>query len=96
MIVRLAVMLGAALLMTPLPQTSSAAETAAPAYKLAGTIPLGAGERWDYATFDQGRIYVAHGDHVTVVNAATGAVAGQIGPLPGGTQPLTDTLDIDA
>ena len=47
---------GAAFLMALAPQKSSAAEAAAPAYKLAGTIPLGPGERWDYATFGQGRV----------------------------------------
>ena len=65
----------------------SAEQPAPPAYKLVQTIPLGPGERWDYATFDpsQGRVYVAHGDHVTVVNAGTGAIIGNIGPLSGGT-----------
>lgn len=62
------------------------ADDAAP-YRLAKTIPLGAGERWDYATFDSdaGRVYVAHGDHVTVVDAAKGSIVGQITGLPGGT-----------
>ena len=64
-----------------------AEQTAPPAYRAAQTMPLGPAERWDYATFDagQGRVYVAHGDHVTVVNAATGGIVGNIGPLPGGT-----------
>ena len=40
------------------------------------SIPLGPGERWDYVTFDPstGRAFVAHGDHVTVVDP-TGSVA---------------------
>ena len=56
-------------------------------YKIAKTIPLGPAERWDYATYDadSDRVYVAHGDHVTVVDASTGAHVGDIGPLPGGT-----------
>jgi YVTN family beta-propeller protein len=54
-------------------------------YKISKTIPLGAGERWDYATFDGGRVYVAHGDHVSVVDADKGTALGEIGPLPGGT-----------
>jgi YVTN family beta-propeller protein len=55
---------------------------------------LGPAERWDYATFDssQNRIYVAHGDHVTAVNAASGAIIGQIGPLPGGTHGIAVSL----
>jgi YVTN family beta-propeller protein len=58
-----------------------------PAYNLVKSIPLGPGERWDYVVFDsnQNRIYVAHGDHVTAVNASSGTIVGQIGPLPGGT-----------
>jgi YVTN family beta-propeller protein len=56
-------------------------------YKIAKLIPLGPGERWDYVTFDsyQNRIYVAHGDYVSVVDATSGAKVGAIGPLPGGT-----------
>jgi YVTN family beta-propeller protein len=68
------------------PITATAAEPAA-RYKLVKTIPLGAGERWDYAIFDpsSGRVYVAHGDHVTAVDPDKGTVLGDIGPLPGGT-----------
>lgn len=56
-------------------------------YVLEKTIPLGAGERWDYVTYDpvDKRAYVAHGDHVTVVDTVKGAVVGDIGPFPGGT-----------
>jgi DNA-binding beta-propeller fold protein YncE len=56
-------------------------------YHLSKTIPLGDGERWDYATFDAAasRVYVAHGDHVAVVDPGNGAVIGTIGPIPGGT-----------
>jgi YVTN family beta-propeller protein len=87
MICRMIAATGVAVLLALAPVHSSAAEAPAPAYKLATTISLGAGERWDYATFDsnQGRVYVAHGDHVTAVNAAAGAIIGEIGPLPGGT-----------
>ena len=68
------------------PMAGIAAETA-PVYKLVKTISLGPAERWDYATFDSasGRVYVAHGDHVTVVDADKGTALGDIGPLPGGT-----------
>jgi len=67
------------------PSFAHAAETAS--YKLERTIPLGAGERWDYASFDPvgQRVYVAHGDHVTVVDATKYAVVGDIGTFPGGT-----------
>lgn len=69
---------------------ASAANARAPAkptYKLVKLISLGPGERWDYVSFDpsQNRVYVAHGDHVAVIDAKAGAVIGAIGPLPGGT-----------
>ena len=56
-------------------------------YRLGKTVPLGDGERWDYVTFDAAasRAYIAHGDHVTVVDPEKGAVIGTIGPIPGGT-----------
>ena len=80
----------AALAVAALVGSLSAQATAADqsvAYKLVKTIPLGTGERWDYATFDPSgdRVYVAHGDHVTVVDAAKATTIGEIGPLPGGT-----------
>jgi YVTN family beta-propeller protein len=69
--------------------SAQAAENAASTapYVLEQTIPLGAGERWDYVTYDpvDKRAYVAHGDHVTVVDTVKGTVIGDIGPFPGGT-----------
>lgn len=63
------------------------ADQPAPAYRLSRTVALGGGERWDYVVFDPSakRVYVAHGDHVTVVDEKTGEVIGRIGPFPGGT-----------
>ena len=63
------------------------ANPASPAYRVTKTVALGGGERWDFVVFDPSgkRVYVAHGDHVTVVNETTGEVVGQIGPFPGGT-----------
>jgi YVTN family beta-propeller protein len=51
------------------------------------TVALGPGERWDYVIFDPSakRVYVAHGDHVTVVDETKSKVIGQIGTFPGGT-----------
>lgn len=71
------------------------ARTPTAPYELARLISLGAGERWDYATFDprQNRIYVAHGARVTVADAASGKVAGEIGPLPGGTHGIAISPD---
>jgi YVTN family beta-propeller protein len=51
------------------------------------TIALGAPERWDYVSFDSGshRVYVAHGDRVTVVDGRDGKLIGEITGFPGGT-----------
>ena len=67
-------------------QAADSVASSAP-YVLEQSIPLGAGERWDYVTYDpvDKRAYVAHGDHVTVVDTVKGTVVGDIGPFPGGT-----------
>ena len=59
----------------------------APAYHVAKTVVLGAPDRWDYVVFDpgSGRVYVSHGDRVTVVDGKSGAILGQIEGMPGGT-----------
>lgn len=58
----------------------------APPYHLTKTIPLGPGVRWDYATFDptSDRVYVAHGDRVTVVDATKASIVGEVTGLAGG------------
>jgi YVTN family beta-propeller protein len=65
----------------------AAPAVAAPAYHIAKVVPLGAPDRWDYVTYDAdgGRAYVAHGDRVSVVDGATGAVIGAVEGMPGGT-----------
>jgi len=64
-----------------------AADQNATGYRITKTVALGGGERWDYVIFDPSsrRVYVAHGDHVTVVDERKGDVIGQIGVFPGGT-----------
>ena len=56
-------------------------------YRISTTVPLGAPDRWDYVVYDPGslRVYVAHGDRVTVVNGASGALLGTVVGMPGGT-----------
>src|SRR3974390_3047982 len=56
-------------------------------YKVTKSVPLGAPDRWDYVVFDapSHRVYVAHGDRVTVVDGHSGQVVGQVEGLPGGT-----------
>jgi YVTN family beta-propeller protein len=58
-----------------------------PEYRISNTIPLGAPDRWDYLTFDPGshRVYVSHGDRVTVVDGRDGKLLGEIPGFPGGT-----------
>jgi YVTN family beta-propeller protein len=64
-----------------------AASPAAASYRLTKTVSLGPGERWDFVVFDpiDDRVYVAHGDHVTVVDEKRAKVIGQIGTFAGGT-----------
>ena len=60
---------------------------AAPAYRLARSVPLGAPDRWDYTVFDAdgGRLYVAHGDRIAVLDGRTGALIGEVPGIAGGT-----------
>jgi YVTN family beta-propeller protein len=66
---------GAALAQTP------------PAYKVVKEVPLGAPDRWDYVVYDapSHRVYVAHGDRVTVVDGKEGKVLGEVTGITGGT-----------
>jgi DNA-binding beta-propeller fold protein YncE len=66
---------------------SATAASAAPAYRLAKALPLGAPDRWDYVVSDarSRRVYVAHGDRLTVVDAGTGAIIGNVEGITGGT-----------
>ena len=58
----------------------------APSYTVTKTVALGAPDRWDYLTFDPSshRVFVAHGDRVTVVDGRDGAIVGQVEGFPGG------------
>jgi DNA-binding beta-propeller fold protein YncE len=58
-----------------------------PTYVLARSLPLGAPDHWDYVVFDKtsGRVYVAHGDRVSVVDGAAGTLIGEVTGIPGGT-----------
>ncbi len=80
-------MLNAALPLSLLIAPAYATNDTAADYRITKTVALGGGERWDFAVFDPTgkRVYVAHGDHVTVVDEREGKVIGQIGTFPGGT-----------
>lgn len=60
---------------------------ASPDYRLSQTITLGAPDRWDYAVFDSvdSRLYVAHGDRLSVVAGRTGEIVGTVEGIAGGT-----------
>src|SRR5690242_8816097 len=56
-------------------------------YHLTRSVRLGAPDRWDYVVYDgpSHRVYVAHGDHLTVVDGRNGRIIGQVEGMPGGT-----------
>src|ERR1700722_4436588 len=59
----------------------------APAYHVTKTVALGAPDRWDYLVYDgdSGRLYVSHGDRLTVLDGASGAILGNGEGMSGGT-----------
>jgi DNA-binding beta-propeller fold protein YncE len=65
----------------------AATAQAAPLYTLAKTVPIGAPDRWDLLTYDTAshRVYIAHGDRVTVVDVPSGKVVGNVEGYAGGT-----------
>ncbi len=60
---------------------------AAADYHLTRSVLLGAPDRWDYVVYDgpSHRVYVAHGDRVTVVDGRSGRIIGEVEGMPGGT-----------
>jgi YVTN family beta-propeller protein len=76
----------AALLALALP-AGAAPPADPPTYQITKTVALGAPDRWDYVVFDEisGRVYVAHGDQVTVADGTSGTIIGRIEGLTGGT-----------
>ena len=57
----------------------------APEYTIVKKVPLGAPDRWDYVVFDEGsgRVFIAHGDELTVVDGNSGDVVGHVKSFPG-------------
>jgi YVTN family beta-propeller protein len=78
----LALVAGLGLTAAAVAQTGSGVD-----YHLTRSVSLGAPDRWDYLVYDRPshRVYVAHGDHLTVVDGRTGRVIGQVAGMPGGT-----------
>ncbi len=58
-----------------------------PLYTITKTVAIGAPDRWDLLTFDAAshRVYIAHGDRVTVVDGQSGELIGHIEGYAGGT-----------
>jgi len=58
----------------------------APLYTVTKTVALGAPDRWDFVVFDPAshKVFVAHGDRVTVIDGRTGAILGNVEGLQGG------------
>jgi DNA-binding beta-propeller fold protein YncE len=81
----LSISLGGAMLITAVTAAPAAGWAASPIYRLAETIPLGGGIKWDYLHFDPatGRLFISHGTELTVVDPAEGKVIGQVGGLQG-------------
>jgi DNA-binding beta-propeller fold protein YncE len=65
----------------------SGGANAAALYALTKTVTLGPPDRWDLLTFVPAsrRVYIAHGDRVTVVDGQSGAIIGNVTGFPGGT-----------
>jgi DNA-binding beta-propeller fold protein YncE len=58
-----------------------------PLYTVTKTVSIGAPDRWDLLTFDADshRVYIAHGDRVTVVDGQNGDLIGNVEGYSGGT-----------
>jgi YVTN family beta-propeller protein len=67
----------------------------APEYRTVKTVALGAPDRWDYVVFDagSGRVFVAHGDELTVVDGNSGEIAGHVKGFPGMTHGIALVKD---
>lgn len=67
--------------------SSAAAYAQAPAYHVSKTVALGAPDRWDYLVYDgpSHRLYVSHGDRLTVLDGRSGSMLGEVVGMPGGT-----------
>lgn len=64
----------------------AAGQAQTPSYKVTNKVALGAPDRWDYLVYDQPshRLYVAHGDRVTVLDGKSGKLIGNVEGMPGG------------
>ena len=84
----------AAIIAAALPYATDAAPSP-PQYKVVQSVALGAPDRWDYVIFDasSGRVFVAHGDELTVVDGEKGGIVGHVTGLPGITHGIALVQD---
>ena len=63
-----------------------AAAGSTPVYSVTKTVALGSPDRWDLLVFDPAshKVFIAHGDRVTVVDGGTGTIIGNVEGLQGG------------
>jgi YVTN family beta-propeller protein len=73
-------------LLAPMSSPTMALQPEQTTYRISKVVPLGAPDRWDYVVFDpdSNRVYVAHGDRLSVVDGTSGAVIGTVVGMPGG------------
>ncbi len=83
----LACVFAAAVVSGVMPGAAGSAAASAAQYHLTRSVSLGAPDRWDYVVYDSPshRVYVAHGDRITVVDGRSGRIIGQVTGMPGGT-----------
>ena len=81
------IMLGGLASLAICSQIAFAQNAQTPPYHIAKTVALGAPDRWDYVVFDRDshRVYIAHGDRLTVVDGHDGTILGNVEGIPGGT-----------
>ena len=67
----------------------------APEYRVVKRVALGTPDRWDYVVFDAGsdRVFVAHGDELTVVDGERGEIVGRVKEFPGTTHGIAVVKD---
>ena len=77
----------AAVLLAPIIFVTAASRAESPNYHISMVVPLGPPDRWDYVVFDPDtrRVFVAHGNRVTVVDGNNGSIVGTVEGMPGGT-----------
>ena len=66
---------------------AAASAQTAPSYHVTKSVALGAPDRWDYLVHDapSHRLYVAHGDRITVLDGQDGKLLGNVEGMPGGS-----------